>query len=155
MQPYKDQYTPSPFDPATLMERMKDGVAVLDHDWRFLYLNETGARIVGQPKADLLGKVIWEVYPADVGTVCAAKYRAARDTQQPVTFEEYHPPFDVWFAITVYPSDSAVTIYFEDVTARKAAAAASERRFRALIEQSADTCILLNAAGSSSTLASP
>lgn len=150
MEQYEDQYTPPPFDPATVMERMKDGVAVLDHDWRFAYLNETGARIVGQPKAALLGKVIWEVYPEDVGSVFAENYRAARDTQRPITFEEYHPPFKVWFAITVYPTDGGVTIYYEDITKRKeaeAAVAASERRFRALIERSADACVLLNAAG--------
>jgi PAS domain S-box-containing protein len=123
---HPDPYTPPPFDPASLLERIRDGVAVLDRDGRFVYLNETGARIVRQPKAALLGKVIWEIYPDDGASLFAENYRAACETQQPSTFEEYYPPFDMWFAMTIYPTDGGVTIYFEDITDRHVAMGAMQ-----------------------------
>ena len=53
----------------SVLERMTDGFVALDHKWRYTYVNHQAEQLLGRRKDDLLGRVIWEVYPEAVGTL--------------------------------------------------------------------------------------
>src|SRR5206468_9611483 len=54
-----------------ILESIADPFVVQDDDWRFRYINAKAAEILGQSghaPSDLIGRVVWEVYPQLVGT---------------------------------------------------------------------------------------
>ena len=103
---------------AQMFDRITDGFVALDREWRYTFINPRGAEILGKRPEDLIGRAIWDVFPEGVGTPFEAAYRRAMETQEPVAFEAYFPPFDRWFESNVYPSEDGLTMYFRDVTAR-------------------------------------
>jgi PAS domain S-box-containing protein len=103
----------------SVLERMTDGFVALDHKWRYTYVNHQAEQLLGRRKDDLLGRVIWEVYPEAVGTLFYQKYHEAMRTQQPLLFEEFYPPSQKWFAMHIYPSPEGLSIYYKDITGHK------------------------------------
>jgi len=116
-----------------------DGLAVLDKDWRYSYVSEQAARIIGIPQERLLGGCLWDLFPAAEGTKFHEGFHRAVNTGQKVEFEEYYPdPINKWLECHCYPSDEGLSIYFHDVTLRKQAEATlrqNEALFSTLIEQ--------------------
>jgi PAS domain S-box-containing protein len=105
-----------------VLNSISDGLLVLDRDWRHIYFNEQGARMIGMRREDLIGACIWEVFPHAKGTRFYEEYHRAVETGQPVTFEEYYPePLNKWFECHCYPSEAGLSVYFHDVTERKRA----------------------------------
>jgi PAS domain S-box-containing protein len=102
------------------LERVTDAFFALDDDWRFTYVNDTAAELIDVDPEALQGESIWDAFPEAVGTTFEDRYRTAMRDQQPMAFEEYYPPLSTWFAVRAYPSDSGLSVYFQDVTDRKA-----------------------------------
>ncbi len=104
---------------AAVLERISDAVVALDRNWRYTYVNVKAAQIFGRTPADLVGKHIWTEFPEGVGQPFHLAYERALARGEPEFLEEYYPPYDRWFENRIYPSADGLTIYFQDVTARK------------------------------------
>ncbi len=119
-----------------ILESITDAFFAVDHAWRFTYLNPQAEPQLQRSLGDLLGKVIWEEFPAAVGTRFEQEYRVAVAEHRSVTFEEYYPaPLDAWFEVHAYPSEDGLSVYFRDVTDRKRIEQqlrAGEERYRTL-----------------------
>ena len=64
-----------------LLESISDGFIVLDHQWRYRFVNDQAAQLMRRPRAELLGKHIWSEFPDLVGSAFEAEARrAARRT---------------------------------------------------------------------------
>jgi PAS domain S-box-containing protein len=107
-----------------VLNRMSDGFFVVDTDWEITHANEKAARVLAdamgpdRTAGDVEGLHLWEEIPEAVDTLFYDKYHEARRTQEPVTFEEYYEPLDIWFDYRIYPSESGLSIYFYDATER-------------------------------------
>ncbi|MDP5183600.1 SpoIIE family protein phosphatase [Blastococcus sp. BMG 814] len=107
---------------AHLVESMAVGFVAMDPGWVMTHVNAEAERITGMPRAQLLGRTLWEAFPATVGTEFEANYRRAAATGQPVVFEAFYPrPLDVWVEVRAVPSADGVALYFLDITARRRA----------------------------------
>jgi PAS domain-containing protein len=76
-------------------------------------------------------------------------HKAVKEGVQ-VEFEEYYPPLRTWFAVRAYPSESGVSVYFQDVNQRRQTEGAlrySEKRFRSLVQYASDIVTVLDADG--------
>ncbi|WP_101298314.1 bacterio-opsin activator domain-containing protein [Halegenticoccus soli] len=102
-----------------VLERVTDAFFALDAEWRFTYVNERAEELIDGTEAELLGNLVWDMYPEAVGTAFQREYERAMETQEAVAFEEYYPPLDAWFRVHAYPSETGLSVYFRDVTARK------------------------------------
>jgi len=102
-----------------ILERITDAFVALDRNWRYMYVNERAAQIFGRDRASLIGKHIWTEFPEGIGQPFHVAYEKAMTTQQKVIFEEYYPPWGLWFENRVYPSPNGLAIYFTDVTERR------------------------------------
>ncbi len=126
-----------------ILESIGDAFFALDHDWKFIYLNENAEPLLGRPRSELIGTNIWDTFPEAVGTTFETEYRRAIRDQVVVGFEEYFGPLDRWFQVRAYPWRRGLAVYFTDVSARIRA----ERSFRALAETMPQLVWSTNASG--------
>ncbi|MET0858474.1 MAG: EAL domain-containing protein [Telluria sp.] len=101
------------------LENMTDAFYMLDNDWRFTYLNSEAERLLQRPRADLLGKVVWDAFPGLIGTRFETAYRQAMEQQRPAAFEELYLPFHTWKELRIFPSQEGLAVYFTDISERK------------------------------------
>jgi len=107
---------------ARLLEAMKAAFFSLDREWRFSYVNAEAERVLGASRDDLLGGVLWELFPAAVGSDFERYYRSAVTTGSQQMFEAYYPPpLDAWFEVRAWPTPDGLSVSFLDVTERRAA----------------------------------
>lgn len=102
------------------LEHVSDGIAVLDADWRIVFVNAQVARLVGHDVQGLVGRVLWE-FPGVAETAFGQAYRRAMRTQRPEVLEAYYGPLEGWFEVRVFPAPDGLTVYFRNVDERRAA----------------------------------
>lgn len=107
---------------ARVLESMSAGFYQLDLDWRFRYVNAEAERLLGHPRAELLGGTVWDLFPATVGGPFEQHYRTAMETGRPVVFDAHYPaPIDGWFEVRAWPGPDGLAVYFLDISARRVA----------------------------------
>ena len=105
---------------ARVLESMSTAFFSVDSSWRFTYVNAQAEQLLGGSRDDLLGAVVWDRFPAAVGTDFETNYRHAMATGEPVTFDAYYPqPLDAWFEVRAWRNTDGLAVYFLDVTARR------------------------------------
>lgn len=109
------------FDAAHVLESIRDAFFALDTDWRFTYINDQSERVMARTREELLGKRFWDEFSAAVGSPFEQYYRQAMNEGVAVTFEEFYAPLDVWVEVRVHPSPDGISVFYQDITARKAA----------------------------------
>ena len=108
----------------SVLESTTDAVYMLDRAWNFTYLNRHAFTLL-QAGTELLGKNIWQEFPAAVESEFWQHYHKAMDERTPSKFEEHLPdPLDRWFDVHAYPHQEGIAIFFHDVTDRRKADAA-------------------------------
>lgn len=120
----------------TVLASLNDQFLVLDRQWRYLYVSDRVVEVVNRPRAELLGKCIWEVFPETVGSQFYQEVHRAVAEQKIAQFEYFFDPWQRWFENRVYPSAAGVSILVIDITERKQSEAAlqtSEERYRSLV----------------------
>ena len=111
-----------------ILEAMPTAFFSVDADWRFTYVNGEAERLLGHPREDLVGGVLWELFPAAVGSEFERSYRSAVEGSVPVTFDAYYPePLNGWYEVRAWPSPEGLSVYFVDVTSRREAQEELER----------------------------
>ena len=128
---------------ARVLESMNAAFFALDRDWRFTYVNGEAERLLGRSRGELIGGDIWELFPAAVGSDFEVHYRGAAATGRERVFEAHYPaPLDAWYEVRAWPAPDGLSVYFLDVTERRAAeerARASAARLALIAEAGAVT----------------
>lgn len=104
---------------ANTLEFMSEGFVSLDKNWNYTYVNDKAGEMFGRKPSQLIGKHIWTEFPEGIGQPFYKNYYKAIETNLPVNFEDYYPPWDKWFENRVVPSDEGISIFFHDITERK------------------------------------
>jgi PAS domain S-box-containing protein len=125
-----------------ILETMPAAFCFLDLHWRFRRVNAEAERLLGRPRAEVLGRPVWEVVPGLAGSVYEDSYRAAVETGRPISFET--PTVTGrggWYEVRAWPAPDGLAVYALDVTARRRAQEAAQRataRMGLLAEVSSD-----------------
>ncbi len=106
---------------SVILESITDAFFSLDRDWRFTLVNARAESLLGRKSGELLGRIIWEVFPEANESDFSAHYRSAVRTQIPATFEAYYTPLESWFEVRAYPSPEGLSVFFQNINARKQA----------------------------------
>jgi serine phosphatase RsbU (regulator of sigma subunit)/PAS domain-containing protein len=105
-----------------VLETMTTAFFLLDDQWRFSYVNSEAERVLGSTRAEMLGGVIWELFPLSVGSLFEEHYRGAAGSGAPRSFEAYYPPpLDAWYEVRAFPGPDGLSVYFLDISARRRA----------------------------------
>lgn len=101
-----------------IIESITDSFFAIDHDWRFLYINKAGERLLnGDDPADLIGRSMLQEFPEIVGTTLHQHYHFALTERKPTVFIEQCPK-GRWLEVRVYPSRDGILIFSSDISDR-------------------------------------
>ncbi|WP_019137269.1 SpoIIE family protein phosphatase [Cellulomonas massiliensis] len=137
-----------------LLETMTNAFFLLDRDWRFALLNTAAEKMLQAPRAELLGRVVWDAFPAAKDSPFEEQYTGAVRDGHARAFEAYYPaPLERWYDVRAWPGPDGLSVFFDDVTARRAAEHEA-RSARASAEAASRRLSILGALGDdlSSTL---
>jgi len=124
-----------------ILESITDIFYSLDREWRFTDVNKQAETRFRKNRDELIGKVIWDVFPSAVASPLYSNFQNAVQKNIPVHFELVSSIVPgVWFEAHVYPSQSGVSVYLRDITERKEGEAG--RRLLASIVESSDDAII-------------
>ncbi|WP_263373282.1 PAS domain-containing protein [Granulicella aggregans] len=116
----------------SLLERLSDGVLMIDREWRVIYANPAAMRISRLRPEDLNSRTHWELYPETVGTVIERMYRDVMNGGEDALIVYYHEPFDVWLDIHIFSIKEGIALHYSDVTGRMRAEQARDESMRKL-----------------------
>ena len=106
---------------ARTLDNVSDGLAILDRQWRFIYVNIAAGQMLGRRPEDLLGTVVWEQFPEAVGTEFWDRQHRAMATQEMDSFEAYYGPLNGWFELRLFPTPEGLTVHLRNVNDRRRA----------------------------------
>jgi PAS domain S-box-containing protein len=120
---------------SNLLESITDSYVALDREWRLTDVNERAARILGRPRGELIGNIVWDLFPHAAGSEFYERFHAAMASQRAVHFEvpSLAAP-EKWFEVHAYPSEEGLCAYLRNITERKAAQQEQERLLKELSE---------------------
>lgn len=121
----------------SILESITDGFVAVDREWRYTYVNHEAERLLRQSRATLLGRTLWEAFPGFSESISRSEFQRAMAERVTVAFEQYSAPPGIWVDVRAYPSSEGLSIFFQDVTARKDAEqklSESEQRYRLLAD---------------------
>ena len=103
-----------------VLASISDAFIALDANWRFTYVNDQALQLMKKTRQQLLGREIWDGFPGANDSVLADELRRATRSGQQVTLESYVAPWKIWVEIHAYPSETGLSIYFQDISVRRA-----------------------------------
>lgn len=104
-----------------VFERITDAFIALDNDWRYVYVNTKAGEMHSRDPKDLIGKVIWDVFPDVVDEPFHDALQEAKRTRKSQRLELYFSKTDRWFEDLIYPSADGMSVYYHDITEKKKA----------------------------------
>ncbi len=111
-----------------VLEEIDEGFVALDWEYRYTHVNEAILRLMGKSRDEVLGKVIWELFPELIDTPVQEDCRAAMELGRPSVIEHRSLLSGDWFEMRIYPTSAGISIYFRDINERKRVEEESERR---------------------------
>ncbi|MFC6095416.1 PAS domain S-box protein [Flavobacterium qiangtangense] len=135
----KKNYRESQNERDLTLNRITDAVVSVDNEWRYTFLNDAALEAHTLGREGTLGKVLWEVHPKLVGTTFWNTYHEAMASGTIMAFESYYEAMKKWFSVKVYPSDTGLTIFYQDIDESKKARIQlikSEEKYRTLFYKS-------------------
>jgi signal transduction histidine kinase len=120
-----------------VFDAMADGVALMNRDWLFTYLNPAGAGIIGRGQP-VIGRSYDEIFGVHADAF-RGRYAQAMAGHR-VDFVDFYAPLDLWASVRAFPTPEGIAIFFQDVTQHRRAELAlaeSSRRLRQALDAGA------------------
>lgn len=102
------------------LESIGDAVLALDPHWRITFVNSHAERLLQHTRDELAGRVLWDVFPAAVGSIFYEQYHQAVTERRPTRFGAPFDPLGIYAEVSAYPHDAGLTVYFRDSTEQRA-----------------------------------
>lgn len=113
-----------------ILGSISDAFYAVDKHWKFTYFNKEAERLLLLKAADVLGKNIWDLFPASADTSIRKIYKRVARTKKAESFEYYYPGDGKWYEINAYPSQGGLSAYFKNIDERKQAAEKLDKAYQ-------------------------
>ncbi|MET0401269.1 MAG: ATP-binding protein [Cystobacter sp.] len=109
-----------------------DGAFILDEDWRIRALNPVAERLLTErlpagSRTEVLGQVLWSLFPTLIATPFGTAYLRAREEGVPITVEVLGGPGEPSYEARAVPHGSRLVVFLRDVTSRRESELAREK----------------------------
>ena len=102
---------------ADAIDSMNDAFAAVDHEWRVVTVNRKQESLFHRSRAEVIGRLFWDVFPETVGEVgFFSEVRRAASQRVVVEFEDYYGALDVWLQCRACPREGGLDIFLREVT---------------------------------------
>lgn len=101
---------------STTLDALTDGLGIVDAAWRFTFVNERLAAMIGVERDDLVGASLWEVAPELGGTEFEIGFRSAVEQSTTIHVRDRLDARDAWLEAIAYPSGGGLAVLLRDVT---------------------------------------
>ncbi|MBW4600748.1 MAG: PAS domain S-box protein [Calothrix sp. FI2-JRJ7] len=108
---------------SNILESITDAFIAFDRDWRYTYVNQEAARMLGRSPQELLGQRWQEVFSevTQQNSVIVQQFEQAMAEQITVRFEAFSLITNRWLDVSLFPSPDGLAMYFRDISDRKRA----------------------------------
>ncbi|MEZ0326519.1 MAG: ATP-binding protein [Fimbriimonas sp.] len=130
-----------------LLDALSDDFVCVDADWRITYLNLAAQKHLERPREDLLGRVLWEVWPAGAETIFETNLRLAMGAGIATRFEAECVVHSVYYDVRSFPLHGGLAIHMRDATERRQAEEdfrRSQERLAAMLQNLPGGAVLLD-----------
>lgn len=103
-----------------ILESIGDAFYSLDSNWNITYWNRIAVDVIGMTREQVLGKNIWELFPTAIGSIYYNNFHQALRENKAINFEAQNDINGQWLDLSVYPSRDGLSIYFKDISEKKA-----------------------------------
>lgn len=117
-----------------IFDRITDAFVALDRQWVCVYANPHAAEMLGCELTEVIGQNIWHRFSGDARSQIHDACERSMADQAPSRLEEFYPPLGRWLESRLYPSQQGLTIYFQDISARKRGELALQQLSRRVLE---------------------
>jgi PAS domain S-box-containing protein len=114
-----------------VLASIAEGFCVLDANWNFVYINSSGAALVGMSRAEIQRRNLWETFPELLGTLLEKQCRLCARERRAVQFEHFSMGSGRVFQVHAYPVAEGISVFFRDISAIKE----KEAKLRAIVER--------------------
>lgn len=105
----------------TILESIDDGFLTVNQQWIVTYWNRKAEKILRTDREAVIGKNLWEINKTFVTHELYTYLHTAAETGNTSSFEAYFSDLGHWFEISMYPSETGLSVYFKDISNRKKA----------------------------------
>jgi PAS domain S-box-containing protein len=105
----------------SILESISGGFFALDNEYNITYWNRAAEQGTGLSAEEVIGKNVYEVFPNAKEATLGEKYRLAMETRTFQSFETAYKDehFEAWYDVRIYPAESGLSVFFQDITAKK------------------------------------
>jgi|GEM_PF-3986099 len=116
---------------ASVIDSIADTFYSLDEDWRFTSVNPAAEKApFGRPAAELIGNVIWDLFPSLVGTPIHRHYLDAAEKKSLEHYEAQSPLNSRGYEVFMKGRTEGIDVYMRDITDQKEAEAERSRMLK-------------------------
>ncbi|MET0465541.1 MAG: PAS domain-containing protein [Chitinophagaceae bacterium] len=101
------------------INRISEAFVSFDRDWRYTFVNAKAAKLTNMSRDELIGRNVWEMFPAAIGSATYEAFQQAIHTQEYVCNEDYYAPLDLWQENHIYPSADGLSVFIRDISGQK------------------------------------
>lgn len=110
-----------------MFEKITDAFIEMDSDWSYTYMNLKASEILGCSPNNSIGRTAWNEFSEDQAKSFYDVFMKAKTEQQFTHFEAFYEPKKVWLECYVYPSKNGISVFFRDISEKKANESILER----------------------------
>jgi len=132
---------------SNILESIADAFIAIDSQWRYTYVNAAAEKLLVRSRNELLGRSIWELFPAEgeSNSRVYEEFHRVVNEQVSVKFEEFSPSLQMYIEVSAYPAAEGLTVYWSDISDRKRTEAELRQKnaILSVINESAPTPIFV------------
>jgi PAS domain S-box-containing protein len=102
-----------------VLESSPDGIAVIDPGFRYVFVSHRRAELAGMEPADMIGRTVWDVFPAMTGTAVEEAARTAMNDRARTVAIYHDESQGRWVELQFFPTARGIASYAHDITAER------------------------------------